>query len=471
MPSPNVLLITTDQHNAEILGCAGNPTIQTPNLDRLAARGVLCRNAFTPHPVCTPARTTILTGQDSRRHGVPYNLNLRADIPAPAHHTGLRADATAFPNVLRQHGYHTSLFGKLHTKQAGDRNFGLQTTRLAEGKCHFVGHGAPPDDYRRFLSDHGYAAADWQLWRHPDYQRDGFMTSLIPDEHYIDTWTADEALTHLAEVEGPFCCWVSFSTPHNSWDPPAPYDQLYRPDAVRFPSRRVGELEEKHPNWVDQLARTVPPGPYTSCDPDLPGGLQNAYHRRTDDQTRALLAAYYGQIAHLDGQVGRLLDYLDETGQTDNTLVVFTADHGDQLGNNWAFYKYGVSYDSLARVPMLVSWPGRLPQDEVCEALCSLADLAPTFLDAAGVTPVDPFDGSSLLPLLEHRADSWREALLLAPDSRTPCVVTERWRYLRWHDGFEELYDRHADPHDLHNLAGPQTAAVLRELILLGETL
>jgi len=452
MTQPNILLITTDQHNAEILGCAGNPVVRTPNIDRLAAGGMVFDAAFTSCPICTPARTSIFTGQYGQRHGVTYNINIRQDRPAPPHHTGLAADATAFPKVLAAHHYHTSLIGKLHAKQAGVKNFGLRLMKLAEGKGQFVGFGAPPDDYRRYLKARGHPGDVWRTWELPAYAREGFVTCPIPEEDYIDAWTASVATEHLQRVEPPFFSWVSFSSPHTPWDPPRPYDMMYSPSEVPFPARRRGELEEKHPDWVDRLAKTKPACPTGSQNPDAEGGIERAYGRFSDDQVRGMLAAYYGLTSLIDAQVGSLLSVLEGRGLRESTLIVFTADHGDYLGNNWAFYKYDALYDSLVRVPFIVNWPGHVAAGNRRRELVSLIDLAPTFLEAAGARPVDPVDGRSLRPLLKGEPTDWRRELLLE-GGRVHGILTPGWKYIRWRDGFEELYDRRLDPHDLQNLA------------------
>jgi arylsulfatase len=463
MPPPNILLITTDQHNAEILGCAGNPVVKTPNIDRLAAEGVMFDSAFTPHPICTPARTSIFTGQYARTHGVPYNINIQPDTPPPPEHTGLAAEATAFPEVLAANGYDTSFFGKLHTKQAGEKNFGLQHMKLAEGKGQFVDYGAPPDDYREYLKANGHPESAWRTWELPGYAENGHVTCPLPEEDYIEAWTATVAIEHLRQVAGPFFSWVSFSGPHTPWDPPEPYDAMYNPADVPFPARREGELEEKHPQWVERLAKTIPAVPWTSGDHNAEGGIERAYARFPDDQVRGMLAAYYGQVTMIDAQVGRLLAWLDESGQRENTLILFTADHGDQLGNNWAFFKYGTPYDSLARIPMIASWPGHTSAGSHCDELVSLVDIAPTFLEAAGQETVDTPDGRSLAPLLHSEDVDWREDLVV--ESGVPGLMTREWRYIRWRDGFEELYSRRDDPHDLYNLASrPEHASTCREL-------
>ncbi|MFQ5808065.1 MAG: sulfatase, partial [Armatimonadota bacterium] len=210
-------------------------------------------------------------------------------------------------------------------------------------------------------------------------------------------------------------------------------------------------LQEKHPGWVDRLAKTIPAVPWTSNDPDAAGGLRVAYGRFSDDQVRAMLAAYYGQVSLIDAHVGRLLALLDERGLREDTLIVFTADHGDYLGNNWAFFKYGAPYDSLARVPMVVSWPGEAAAGARRSELVSLVDIAPTFIDAASAPTADPPDGGSLVPLLKDEPIEWREELLVETGG-VKGLITPEWRYIRWDDGFEELYDRIRDPHDLHNL-------------------
>ncbi|MBM4087473.1 MAG: hypothetical protein FJ272_21985, partial [Planctomycetes bacterium] len=238
----NILLLTTDQHNAEIMGPAGNRVVQTPNLDRMAARGVNFASAFTPFPICTPARTSIFTGQYAATHGVRHNINMNYQPGKPA----LPPGAVAFPELLAKAGYHTSLFGKLHTRHEGGKSFGLQLARLVEGKCHFVPSREQQDEYRRYLATKGYPDGVWEVWdRDPSYRVNGYVTSPFPDEDYVDTFIADMALEHLAKVAEPFFSWVSFCTPHNPWDPPRPYDRMYDAAHIPMPHRRRGELEEK----------------------------------------------------------------------------------------------------------------------------------------------------------------------------------------------------------------------------------
>ena len=464
MSRPNVLLISSDQQNAEILGCMGNPVVRTPHIDALAAEGAVLTQAFTPLPICTPARTSIFTGLYCKHHGVYHNINMNYQPGKPC----LLPERVAFPELLADAGYDTLFFGKLHTRHEGGRNFGLRTARLVEGKCHFVPSPDMHDEYRRCLAERGYPTDVWKVWENdPSYAANSYATSPLPEADYIDTFIADMAIEHIGRVEEPFFTWVSFCTPHNPWDPPRPFDTMYDPAHVPMPHRRVGELETKPPKWVDHVARTIASLPYRSMDPSLPGGIANAYARFPEEKTRRMLAAYYGQISHLDAQVGRLLDTLKARGLYDNTLVIFLSDHGDYCGNNWAFYKYAGLYDSLIRVPIVVRWPGGGDGRTVGE-LASLIDIAPTILDAAGLDGPPDMDGRSLWPLLEGETADWRRELFVETGATT-AIVTPDWKLVCWRDGTEELYDRRADPHDLDNLGGVPflagTRAALRERI------
>ncbi|RJS92468.1 hypothetical protein CW705_02735 [Candidatus Bathyarchaeota archaeon] len=165
MEKPNILLLTTDQHNAEILGCAGNTIVQTPNIDALAKRGIFFTQAFTPFPLCTPARTSIFTGLEPRHHGVKHNINMNYS-PGPY---ALAPEYIAFPELLRKTGYRTYFIGKLHTRHEEGKNFGLHITKLIEGKCHFVDSPKKQDLYRQYLIRRGYPRDIWKIWENPEY--------------------------------------------------------------------------------------------------------------------------------------------------------------------------------------------------------------------------------------------------------------------------------------------------------------
>ena len=238
MARPNILLITTDQHNADHLGCAGNPVVRTPHIDALAREGAFCSQAFTPLPICTPARTSLFTGLYVKSHGVYHNVNMHYQPGKPA----LPSERVAFPEVLADAGYDTSLLGKLHARHEGGKCFGLGTTRLVEGKCHFVSSPDEEDEYRKYLREKGYPADIWKVWDNdPTYAVNGHATSPLPEEDYVDTFIANMAVEHLGQVPQPFFSWVSLCTPHNPWDPPEPYASMYDPADIPMPHRKVGE--------------------------------------------------------------------------------------------------------------------------------------------------------------------------------------------------------------------------------------
>lgn len=453
----NVLLLSADQHNAEIAGFAGNPVVKTPNLDALAADGTVFDQAFTAFPICTPARTSVFTGMFASRHGVRHNVNMNYRPGKP----GLAPECRVFPDFLRENGWTTALFGKLHTRHEGGRNFGLDRLFAVEGKGHFMPSPDEQDEYRRYLASRGYPPDIWKVWENdPGYAENGFVRSPLPESDYVDTFIADRAVEYLGTVREPFCAWVSFCSPHNPWDPPAPYDSLYDPAEIPMPHRREGELEKKPGKWVDQIARTIPALPATSMDPSLPGGAENAYLRYPEDKTRRMLAAYYGEISHIDAQVGKVLRCLRDRGLYENTLIIYLSDHGDYCGNNWAFYKYQGLYDALVRIPLVICAPGTTGGRRV-DKLVSLVDIAPTILAAAGIEPPDDWDGASLGPLLEGKATEWRRELLV--EDGTNALITAEWKYILWPDGTEELYDRRKDPHDLDNLGQAPEFAPIRQ--------
>jgi len=239
---------------------------------------------------------------------------------------------------------------------------------------------------------------------------------------------------------------------------------MYDPKEIPMPHRVIGELERKPKRWVDQIARTISALPATSIDPSLPGGIENAYKRFPEDKTRRMLAAYYGEITHVDRQIGRLLDVMRREGFLKDTLTIFTSDHGEYLGNNWAFYKGAGLYDSLIRVPLILSWPENLPSGRTISDLVSLVDLAPTILDACELNPQLRMDGRSLLPLIRGETDSWRKELLIE-SGYSRALLTEKWKFVHWKDGTEELYDRINDPHDLDNLAFDPSTEPIRKML------
>ncbi len=452
---PNVLLITADEMRHDCLGAAGHPVLRTPHLDALAARGVRFTNAYTPYPVCVPARLSIMSGQYAHAHGAMGN---GAMIP-PGQPT--------IASLVRDAGYRTAAFGKMHFWPPRTA-MGFQHMRLAEQ----AGAGWKVDDYHSdYLAQRGQID-EWDRWDQHQPYRDqapaeywegfGARPSALPEEHYHTTWIAQETIAWLEKQSGdrPFFAWTSFIKPHHPFDPPRPWDTLYDPAAIP----PLGDPNEA-------LAKPLMTA----------GGRRDPRRAFFDLRTLSaeafarVAAYYYATISHIDHHVGRMLDALRELGRLDNTLVVFASDHGDYMGDYGLILKSpSVPYDALARVPLIVAGPG-CEAGVVCDALVSLVDLLPT-VAAAGGAPVPPFvQGRDLAPLLTgaHGPDEtrpWRDAVF-SETREIKAVRTARHKYLyNSRLGIEELYDLQADPGERRDLAqdpacAPHIAALRRRLL------
>jgi arylsulfatase A-like enzyme len=422
----NVLVIQADQFRADCLGVAGNPDVRTPNLDRLAGDGVHYRHAYAPFPVCTPSRYSLLSGLHVRQHGGWTN------------HCTLAPGVDTFPRTLREAGYLTAAVGKMHFTPTY-LDVGYDDMVLAEQH----GPGRYDDDYHRELAaaglapvtdlidqEHGFRA------RAPQSYWDSYGTgrSNLPEQWHSTTWIGDRARRMLADWSdsddgGGHLLHVSFIKPHHPFDPPDGWADAYDP-ATLTPL----------PGWTD----TIPPADrrhrreYFDYEPlDLP-------------RLRQVMAHYYATITHLDHEVGCLLDLLAERGLYDDTLIVFTADHGEYLGFHHLLLKDGPMYDPVVKVPLLVKFPGRQRAGETSDKLVSLIDIAPTVLSACGLRQPTPLPGNDLT----DRAAG--HDCVFAEDRRhgiAGMARTDRYKLL-WSDvAGESLFDLTADPHELTNVA------------------
>ncbi|WP_327590715.1 sulfatase-like hydrolase/transferase [Nonomuraea sp. NBC_00507] len=436
---PNVLVIQADQFRADCLGAAGNTDVHTPNLDGLAADGVRYSNAFCPFPVCTPSRYSLLSGLHVRRHGGWTNRST------------LAPGIDTFPKALRRAGYRTAAVGKMHLTPTY-LDVGYDTMELAEQD----GPGRYEDDYHRELAQAGLtpvtdlvdqeqefrAGAPVSYW-----QTYGAGRTNLPEEWHSTTWIAERALGVLDSWSdgGGQLLHVSFVKPHHPFDPPAPWDELYDPD-------RLTPL----PGWTDAIP-----------DADLP------YRRRYFDYEpltlpvlRRVMSHYYATITQLDHHVGRLLDHLRERGLYDDTLIVFTSDHGEYLGFHHLLLKDGPMYDPLVKVPLLVKFPGTGGRRNRADgSLVSLVDLAPTILSACGATSRTPLSGVDLAASASGRD------VVFAEDNRDglACMVrTAQHKLIRWADR-EAMFDLTRDPYELDDrIADPgygDVVTVLRDAL------
>ena len=430
---PNILFITTDEQRFDCLGAYGNPVIRTPNLDRIAEQGVRFDRGYVQNPMCMPSRMSLMTGRYPSEHGCNINC-----VGIPPHE-----QANTFMQALTDAGYMTAAIGKMHMMPKWGP-FGFQYLDLVEGKAD------QNNQYIDYLKAKGLNGKQHEA--EPDEVPPGTRTNALPVEDTIDGFVGRRAARWLEDWDGaqPLFLWVSFSNPHFPFDPPAPYDTMYDPDEVPGPAWREGEMDDKPPQRQLQQER--------------------GYDQYSDAELRRVIAHYYGNVTLVDDQVGDLLEILDRKGLTDDTLIAFTSDHGDHLGDHRLLHKSGITfYDVSVRVPYLIRYPAAFPPGVVCEALVESIDLPATFLDVAGVAPPPGMQGRSLVGLAEGQIDDWRDDafseidLHLNPRMHGPndpgsrdyvaMVTTRAWKYVHFPNlGIGELYDLVNDPQELTNL-------------------
>lgn len=430
---PNILFITTDEQRFDCLGAYGNPAIRTPNLDQIAAQGVRFDRAYVQNPMCMPSRMSLMTGRYCSEHGCNINC-----VGIPPH----EQDRT-FMQALSEAGYMTAAIGKMHMMPKWGP-FGFQYLDLVEGKADLN------NAYTDYLASKGLNGMQHKA--EPGEVPPGTRTNALLADETIDAFVGRRAIQWLEgwESDQPFFLWVSFSNPHFPFDPPKPYDTMYDPAEVPGPVWREGEMDAKPTQRQLQQER--------------------GYDQYSEAELREVIAHYYGNVTLVDDQVGELLELLAHKGLTEETLVAFTSDHGDHLGDHRLLHKSGVTfYDVSVRVPYLIRYPTLFPQGAVCEAIVEAIDLPATFLDVAGVAAPATMQGRSLVGLAEGALSDWRDDafseidLHINPAMHGPqdpgsrdyvaMICTREWKYVHFPNlGIGELYDLANDPDELVNL-------------------
>lgn len=428
MPRPNILLILADQLRADCLGSSGHPVVTTPNLDRLAAQGATFSHAFTPIPVCTPARASLLTGRWPSAHGFLANADTELRPPAAI-------EGPVLPALLREAGYFVGHVGKWHIHP--------RISPVALGCNTYISER----DYTTWRAAQGLP---------PKPFTNGFFgetdPSITPEQSAL-AWGADrtiEVLESAARSDQPFFIRWDPSEPHLPNVVPEPYASLVNPaDLAPWPS------------FFDPLLDK----PYIQSKQRQTWGIAGW----TWDNWAPIVARYLGEIALLDHQVGRILATLDRLGLTDTTLVIFSADHGDLCGGHGLIDKHYVMYDDLVRVPLIMRRPGLIAANTRTDALVSAAiDIAATIVAAAQVERPAAFAGVDLHAEISH---STRTDIFAAYYGNQMGLYTQRmvrthtWKYVWNATAEDELYDLNADPGEIVNLAAaPQHQSALRDM-------
>jgi arylsulfatase len=442
---PNILWICTDQQRWDTLGVYGHEWTNTPNLDALGAGGAVFDHAYSQSPVCTPSRASFLTGRYPRTTNARQNGQSIPD------------DEILVTRTLADAGYVCGLSGKLHISTAHwDVSPGTEP-RISDGYSEFHwSHHPDPDwptnEYSHWLREKG-RRYDTPFREDSDYVKHG-----MPEEDHQTTWCAEKAIDFIeanADFENPWLFSANIFDPHHPFDPPAEYLERYlsRLDEIPLPDYVDGELEDK-----PIFQRIDHEGAY--------GGVENfSYPKMTDRDHKLVRAAYWAMCDLIDVQVGRMLEALDRTGQRENTIVIFSTDHGEMLGDHGIYLKGPYFYEQAVHIPLLISYPAGIAGGQREGGLVELVDIAPTLLEAAGLPRNPGMQGNSLWSALTGhtstgmaRDDVYCEYYNAMPWHKDPApqatmIRTAGHKLVAFHGlAAGELYDLEKDPGEHVNL-------------------
>ncbi len=427
-PPPNILFIAIDDLNDWVGPLEGHPQVRTPHLDALAERGTTFFNAHTQAPLCNPSRTSLLTGRRPSTTGI-YGL-----APWFREVETLR-DIETLPQYFARHGYWTLSTGKIYHgrygRGAGDSEF----DELGPP----AGVGARPDGKLAAMTPGGHPLMDWGTFPHEDEDKGDWA---------VASWAVEQLEGPLSGAqEQPFFLATGFFLPHVPCFVTQKWYDMYPRDSVQLPEIRRDDREDT-PRFSWYLHWKLP-------EPRLKFLEEN-------DEWRNLVSSYLGSISFVDSQVGRLLDALEASGHTDDTVVVLWSDHGWHLGEKLITGK-NTLWDRSARVPLIFAGPGVAEGSRVTSP-AELLDIYPTLVELAGLPPQAQLEGHSLVPQLRDPTAPREWPAITTHNAGNHGVRSEKWRYIVYADGTEELYNMETDPHEFENLAtDPQYASVMAD--------
>lgn len=407
---PNILLIAVDDLNDWIGVLGGHPQATTPNIDRLAGRGVLFANAHCQSPVCNPSRGSLMSSTYPETSGI-YFLN------PPFATSPIGADRTMMPVRFHEEGYDVSAAGKLYHNAENKQYF----TNYAGS---FGGFGPLPK--KKLTSFEGVKLWDWGVFPGSDEQ--------TPD-YQIAKWGAQQL---QKDFDAPFFMGVGFYRPHVPQYAPQKWFDMYPADSVQLPPIASDDLNDLSPYAINltRLKHIAPTQDWVN---------QNK-------QWKPLVQSYLACVSFVDNQVGKVIDALEESSYADSTYVVLFSDHGFPLGEKQRWAKRSLWEDST-HVPLIIVGPG-IPNGKVCRKPVELVDIYPTVLELAGLEADARLEGHSLLTLLKNPDADWPHMARTSFGPGNCSIRSERYRYIRYNDGSEEFYDHNNDPHEWKNLIG-----------------
>lgn len=476
MSAPNILLITTDQQRFDHLGLKGLTAINTPNLDRLGREGIHFDRAYCPSPICTPTRVSLLTGRYPSSHGA-YTIGVTPDpFPGPT-----------LPAVLASAGYRTALFGKTHFVRRADEtrhmNKGMEPPpgffktwrgpylgfNEIEGSTGHTTNNVPAMHYRVFLEESGVDYQQWFPQMQGTYNHQACGRWDIPPEFHDTHWVTARTNEFLERQspDQPWFCWTSFQDPHEPHLCPDPwFSQVNTEKMALYEGHRPGEFDNKPDVYKMCLEKDFS---HLNDAVGAPASLLGAVRDEAtvpscfgepekDANARSALQATLGMIAFLDDRLGSLLRTLERTNQLENTLIVWTSDHGEMHGHHGLWGKGIAAYEDAQRVPLLISSPKHVKPIGSTQALVNLVDLPTTFLSMACTETPESWQGTDLSPILNGKKQSVQDAVLveLRPTEHTlnqHTLITDQFKLVVYkHTENGELYDLAQDPDQYVNL-------------------
>ena len=432
---PNILFVTTDYQRGVDGPSLGSAFLEMPALDRLCREGEVFTRHYSTSPICMPARYTWITGQYPHTHGQWDNY--KRWVPE---------GSGILMQLLKEQGYHTVGVGKMHF-HPWDRMAGYDRRIIHDGK-----HNRVPDDYEKFLNVHGHSRTEF-IENHGgamavcDWPWDELL------HHDVFVGTQARGVVERDELKQPWFLWVSFPGPHNPWDPPARYSQPYKKMFFPLGNTFPGELLTKP---IDHTRHRYGYGKEIFDKID-------ARPERRDEIIHSIRAGHYGNLTLIDEQLTGIVEALERKGQLDNTVIIYTSDHGSALGNHNLIHK-GMHYDQQARVPFVVRYP-KIIKSGIRNSFSSHVDLLPTLVSLAGGMVPSNVKGKDLTPLLMDASKSVNDFAVVECTLVT-SIITDCWKIGFHHfNGDGDLYDLKNDPNELINLFDNPRYADVRKML------
>lgn len=443
MNRPNILWYCTDQQRFDTIGALGNPHVTTPTIDSLVHNGVAFTHAYCQSPICTPSRSSFMTGM----------------YPSRVHNT--RNGNESFPSyppvitkMIAESGYECGMVGKFHLQSSGYRT----EPRIDDGYSYWKFSHAPRDDWKE-----GHDYAEWVRQQGGDLDAMRASDERVAPEMHQTTWASECAIDFISKQQGsqPWLLNLNVYDPHPPFIPPKVYADRFDPASMPGPHFRDSDLDQQK-----KLA---------SLD------FQDEVKTPAEHDAFRVQALYYAMIAQIDDQLARILQALDASGQRDNTIILFTSDHGESLGDHGLMYKGCRFYEGLVRIPLIFSCPPKLQSGVISDALVELVDMSSTLMELAGLECPEYMQGQSLMPILQgtsspdHLRDSVRSEYFDALDPHFTggtgtfgtMYRTRRYKLCMYHDKkLGELYDLETDPWEFNDLwDSEQHQSIKHELI------